>query len=402
MKVEPKSILTIEHWVGDSLVSVEHFTILDSTFNYKMAPSRGKNRVVFKLTDRFNNTTRTEVLITREKNITNQPIISPEYDRVISQKQIASLAAMLKNRAKDNLLKVITEANIENKKFGKVDEYISYLKEEAGKKGVSSEDVDKLALKVAVMDNILTQAAVDLLAKHTDGDLKKLLTDLDIYKLNLRTWTDLQEYINAKTGGKISPEDLNRIAAAVLAETDPSIALLRSKILAFSENSVLGDLIRQTVAVLDQSSIKTKEKWLQAFYDEALKHGLTPGQISEMLVMISSLPDTKVEQYLNDLIGHSEEPFASALKSIDLKKEGIKTPEDLLMYLFRNKEKYPEEAVSKSIASLISAKDIAVEKIKSNIAPSGRGNLWILFILLGVGLLALFLILWRRKRNQKE
>jgi hypothetical protein len=156
------------------------------------------------------------------------------------------------------------------------------------------------------------------------------------------------------------------------------------------------------VAVLDQSSIKTKEKWLQAFYDEALKHGLTPGQISEMLVMISSLPDTKVEQYLNDLIGHSEEPFASALKSIDLKKEGIKTPEDLLMYLFRNKEKYPEEAVSKSIASLISAKDIAVEKIKSNIAPSGRGNLWILFILLGVGLLALFLILWRRKRNQKE
>jgi hypothetical protein len=309
---------------------------------------------------------------------------------------------MLKNRAKDNLLKVVTEANIKNKEFGKVDEYISYLKEEAGKKGVSPEDVDKLALKVAVMDNILTQAAVDLLAKYTDGDLKKLLTDLDIYKLNLRTWTDLQEYINAKTGGKISPEDLNRIAAAVLAETDPSIALLRSKILAFSENSVSGDLIRQTVAVLDQSNIKTKEKWLQAFYDEAIKHGLTPGQISEILVMISSVPNTKVEQYLNDLIAYSEEPFASALKSIDLKKEGIKTPEDLLMYLFRNKEKYPEEAVSKSIASLISAKDISAANIKSNIAPARKGNLWILWVLLGVGLLALFLILWKRKSNQKK
>jgi hypothetical protein len=232
--------------------------------------------------------------------------------------------------------------------------------------------------------------------------LKKLLTDLDIYKLNLRTWTDLQEYINAKTGGKISPEDLNRIAAAVLAETDPSIALLRSKILAFSENSVSGDLIRQTVAVLDQSNIKTKEKWLQAFYDEAIKHGLTPGQISEILVMISSVPNTKVEQYLNDLIAYSEEPFASALKSIDLKKEGIKTPEDLLMYLFRNKEKYPEEAVSKSIASLISAKDISAANIKSNIAPARKGNMWILWVLLGVGLLALFLILWKGKRNQKK
>ena len=124
------------------------------------------------------------------------------------------------------MLKVINEANIENKKFGKVDEYISYLKEEAAKKSVNPEEVDKLALKVAVMDNILTQAAVDFLAKHTDGDLKKLLTDLDIYKSNLKTWTDLQEYINSKTGGKISPEDLNRIAAAVLAETDPSIAVI--------------------------------------------------------------------------------------------------------------------------------------------------------------------------------
>jgi hypothetical protein len=402
MKVEPKSFLTIEHWVGDSLVSVEHFTVLDSTFNYKMAPSRGNNRVVFKLTDRFNNTTKTEVLVTREKNYTKQPLIHPEYNRVISQKQIASLAAMLKSRAKDSLLKVVADANIKNKEFGKIDEYISYLKEEAGKKSVNPEEVDKLALKVAVMDNILTQAAVDLLAKHTDGDLKKLLTDLDIYALNLKSWTDLQEYINAKTGGKISPEDLNRIAAAVLAETDPYIEVLRNKILTFSETSTAGDLIRQSVVAVDNGNINTKAKWLQAFYDEAVKHGLTPSQISEMLVVISSLPDTRVEQYLNDLIGHSEEPFASALKSIDLKKEGIKTPEDLLMYLFKNKEKYPEEAVFRSIADLISAKDISADNIKSHIAPARNNNLWILWVLLGAGILGLFLILWRRKKNQKK
>jgi hypothetical protein len=232
--------------------------------------------------------------------------------------------------------------------------------------------------------------------------LKKLLTDLDIYALNLKSWTDLQEYINAKTGGKISPEDLNRIAAAVLAETDPYIEVLRNKILTFSETSTAGDLIRQSVVAVDNGNINTKAKWLQAFYDEAVKHGLTPSQISEMLVVISSLPDTRVEQYLNDLIGHSEEPFASALKSIDLKKEGIKTPEDLLMYLFKNKEKYPEEAVFRSIADLISAKDISADNIKSHIAPARNNNLWILWVLLGAGILGLFLILWRRKKNQKK
>jgi hypothetical protein len=78
------------------------------------------------------------------------------------------------------------------------------------------------------------------MANHTDGDLNKILRDLDIYESNLKNWTDLQEYVNVKTGGKIGPGDLNRIAAAVLAETDPSIESMKKKILAFSENSASG------------------------------------------------------------------------------------------------------------------------------------------------------------------
>ena len=109
LKVEPKSLLTVEHWVGNSLVSVEQFSISDSTFNYKMVPSMGDNKVVFKLTDRFNNSSTTEVFITREKDITTQPLIRPEYSRVIAKKQIAALTAMLKSRADDKLKKVIAD-----------------------------------------------------------------------------------------------------------------------------------------------------------------------------------------------------------------------------------------------------------------------------------------------------
>jgi len=403
MKVEPKSFLTVEHWIGDSLVSVEHFTMLNSTFNYKMAPGKGNNRVVFKLTDRFNNTTTTEVLITREGKITNQPLEHREYSRIISQKQIESLSVMFKSRATDSLLKVVSETNIENKQFGKIDDYVSLLKEEASKKGISPEEIDKLALRVAVMDNILSQAAVDYLAKHTDGDLKSILSKIDIYGSDLKTWTDLQTYINTQTGGKINPGELNRIAAAVLAETDPSIAILKNKVLAFSENSTAGDLIRQAVAAVDQGNIRTKDKWLQEFYNEAVKRGLTDKQISELLVMISSLPDTKVEQYLKDLIAHSDEPFASVLKSINLRKEKIKTPQDLILYLFANKDKYPVESVLKSIANLISAKNFTADNIKSQSTGTGHGNLmWILWVLLGTGIIGLFLIFWwRRKKKNK-
>ena len=310
---------------------------------------------------------------------------------------------MLKSRSKDRLLKVITEADIENKQFGKVDDYISLLKDEAAKKGIGSEEIDKLALKVAVMDNILTQAAVNYLAEYTDGELKTILSNTDIYVLDLKTWTDLQAYINKQTGGKITPDELNSIAAAMLAETDPSIGILKRQILTFSENSPAGDLVRQIVASLDQSNIRTKEKWLLEFYSTAIDRGLTQQQISELLVKISSLPDTKVEEYLRDLIAQSDEPLASMLKSIDLKKENIKTPEELISYLFANKDKYPLEALSRSIAKLIAAKNLSVEGLKSQPSGAGQGKLlWILGIILGAGILGLLFFLWWRKRKNNK
>jgi hypothetical protein len=279
MKVEPKSTLIVEHWVGDSLVSTEQYAMADEIFFYKTVPAKGKNRIVFKLTDKFNNTTTTEVLVNREKTITQQPVTQPEYSRVNSDKQIA---------------------------------------------------------------------------------------------------------------------------LPVLAETDPTIIVLKKRILDVSETSPTGDLIRRTVASVDQQDIRISWKWLQEFYYESLKNGLTQHQISELLVLISSLPDTKGEQYLKDLIGYSEEPLASVLRSLDLKKEKIKTPGDLLSYLFENKEKYSEEAVFKGIANLIVSREIPAGNIKSPVTGTGKGYLWILWVLLGAGILSLFLILWRKERNKKE
>jgi len=332
MKVEPKSSLTVEHWVGDSLISTEHFKINDRDFIYKMAPAEGKNRLVFHLTDRFNNTTTTEVEVTRQNKYIEQPVSRPEYSTVISDKQVESLSAVLKNRASNSLLNFINETSIDNKHFAKIDDYISYLKEESVKKGIKPEEVDNLALKVAVMDNILTQAAVDYLSGHTDGELKTLLSDLKIYESNIKTWTELQQYISGKTGGKISPEDLNNIAAAVLSDSDPSIVLLKKKLLAIAENSPSGEVIRQTIAALDLKIFKTKEEWLQAFNEEALKRGLTQGQISEILA------------------------------SNDLEKGGI----------------------------------------KSEAPGSWKNYLWLFWVVIAAGLLSLFLILWRRKKDKQK
>jgi hypothetical protein len=402
LKVETKSFLTIEHWVGDSLISVEHFFMNDSTFNYKMVPRQGDNRIVFKLTDKFNNNTTTDVFITREKEITKQPLIRPEYSRIIAKKQIAALTSILKSRSDEKLLKVIKGAGIQNQQFGKVDDLISYLKEEAAKKSISPEELDKLALRVAVMDNVLTQAAINLMAKYTTGDLKKILSDIDIYQANLKTWTALQAYILAKTDGKISPEELNKIASAVLSGIDPEITILRDKILKFSETSEFGNIVRQSVASVDLSNIKLKDKWLEAFYKELIKHGLTNNQMSQILTMLSTMPDTDVEQFVSDLINHSEEPLTSALKSINLKKEKIKSSEDLVLFLLMNKDKvkFPEEAVSKIIADLITANNLASHIIPAKPVTVKHHKFWIFWSVAGVVLL-FFLFFFIRNRKKK-
>lgn len=399
LKVEKNSLLTIEHWVGDSLLSTEKFFVNDTIFNYKMVPSPGDNKVTFKLTDKFNNTTTTDVFISRQKDVTQQLIIRPEYSRVIAKKQLAALTAMMKSRTDDKLLKVLNDSHIDKQQFGNVDDLISYLKEEAAKKSISPEELDRLALRVAVMDNILTQAAVNLMAKYTSGDLSKIMTGIDIYKLNLKTWTDLQKYIYLKTDGKISPEELNKIAASVLANIDPAIEILRDKILAFSQNSDIGSIIRQVISAVDISNIKLKDKWIQAFYSESIKKGLTNNQVSEMFVLISSSPDTDVEQFLRDLIAHSEEPLTSALKSLNLRKEKIKTPKDLISFLLSNKdkEKYPEKLVSNSIADLILAKDNSVK----NVIKVKNHKLWIIWILIPVCIILYYIIFSKRKSKKK-
>lgn len=404
LKTEPNSILTVERWVGDSLISVETYNVTDTIFNYKMVPSEGDNKVVFKLTDKFNNTTTTDVFITREKNVTKQPLIRPEYTRVIAKKQAVALAAILSSRADDKLKSVVKDADVKHQQFGTIDDLITYLKEEAAKKSISPEEVDKLALKVAVMDNVLTQATVDMMAKYTDGELKTILTGLDIAKENLKTWTDLQEYVRLKSNGRITPKDLNTAAAAILADVDPSISVLREKILEYSNNSRDSVLIRQTVAAVDLKNIKLKEKWIQAFYNEALIKGISHNQLSDMLIKIGLMPGTTTEQFLKDMIANADEPLLSVLKSIDLRKEKIKTPQELLLYLIKNKDKLniKEEDIYKAISKLIVSKDLTADAIKENATKGHKNSLRALWILLGGALFAIFFLYWKRMKDKKK
>ena len=79
----------------------------------------------------------------------------------------------------------------------------------------------------------------------------------------------------------------------ILSEEDPAIAIIREKILTFSENDKAGSVLRDAVNATDLKKINPRGKWLNSFYSEAVNHGLTPEKLSEMFVIISTMPDTK-------------------------------------------------------------------------------------------------------------
>ncbi len=407
VRTEPGSILRIEHWVGDSLYSAEEHLMNDTLFIYKVVPKPGDNRIVFKLTDRFNNTTTTDIIITRSRRVIQKPVERPEYKRVIAEKQIDALASMLLDQSDDRLRSVINKSDINKQHFTKVDDLITYLKEQAAKDNISSEEIDILALKTAINDNVLTQAAVDLLARHTSGELKRILSDLDIYEENLKTWNDLLKYIEEKSGGRITADELNSIASDIINGVDPAISVLKEKILAINPGYENMDIVRRAVAETDKNNIKSSEKWLEAFSNEALKEGLSIDQLAELLARISSLPGTSAEQFLSDLISNSDEPLTSVLKSIDLNKEKIQTPGDLILYLLKNREKlnFPIEELYKALSRLIVSKDIPASTIEAQVMPSGRTKPWIpwvIGILLASGLGIFLIVVWKRRKRDKK
>ena len=110
LEVEPNSILTIEHWQGDSLIFSEQFNLTDSTFSYKVAPQPGDRRIKFSLTDKYNNTSSEEITVSRGKVRTRPLIIRPEHPEVIAAKREEAISEMEKAAKEEAARKeVVTE-----------------------------------------------------------------------------------------------------------------------------------------------------------------------------------------------------------------------------------------------------------------------------------------------------
>lgn len=403
IKAEPGSVVTIEHWIGDSLVYSETVPAGDSLFTYKTVLAEGVDKITFRSTDKYSNTTTAEILITPKPEVTEEKIARPEYNRVISSKQIAALAEIQKNLAGEDLKKVIEMAQAEKQQFGKVDDLVAYIKEKAAEKKISPEEVDVLMLRVARENNVLTQSAVDMLAQYATGDLKQILEGLDIYEQNLKTWTDLENYIARKSGGEVRPGDLNFLADSIISGSVKTIPVLKDKILAYSENTETGPIVTKSVDITDKKGITRAGAWLQSVTNEAMKLGMTSEQAAKMLAAVSTMSDEQIEKFITELRKFSDDPMENWLTSLDIRKENFQTPEDLIQYLISRKSPVPEESVYNSLTKNIIATDVPVSDIKERASQAGKERkTWFIWLILGAGIIFIIIFFLRKKKKDNR
>lgn len=398
---EPKSLLEVLVMNSGSIVAANRYNTTDTAFGYRFVPQPGKNIVDFSLTDMFSNNATARVIVERGLEPERETITRPEYARVVADRQVAAFLEILKQNADEDLRKVIASVDPKKHKFGTIDDVISHLKDVAASKGIDPERVDKLALKTAVVNNILTQAAVDLLERNAGGELHEILRGINVYDEKLRSFSDLRQYISDKSSGRITDEELNRLIDYILVGPDEAIAIIRSRIKTYAPSDEKEGSIIRALAETDSLYLINAGEWLETYNSFAVAGGITGEELGKLYAAIGFRAGTTGEDAAGQLANHAAADLKGFLGAINYRKAGIDNPAGLIEHLLTRKdEDFAGREFFAALAATIAGNDLT----DSDILASGvkkKSPLGILLPSAGLLLLILILLLRRRKKDKR-
>jgi hypothetical protein len=394
---EPRSLLDVVFMNEGSVIASERFNITDTAFIYSIEPELGKNEIEFALTDMFNNIANARVVIERSRPVARIP--RPELPGVLADRQVSAFLELLRKNADDDLKKLIAGIDPDKHKFKNNDEVVSLVRDIAKAGGIDETRVDKLALKTTVVDNILTQTSTDYLAGYAAGELKNILSRVNIYDLELKTWNDLKSYVTAVSEGRVTGEDLDRLADYLLIGPDPAIAVIREKIGIYAPSTDKSVEIMDAVAETDGRYYIDAGEWLENFYKMAQDGGMTEEELNRLLAEIAFAPGTKPDEAAAMVLKHSAGNLSQFIEDLDIKQLKIRDAVTLMNLLVSERERaYGERDLFKALAAAIAESDLSASEILEPHKVK-RGLLRVLLPVGGLLLLLLILLLMRRRKQ---
>ncbi len=398
---EPRSTLDVTVTHDGKVTASNRYIINEPTSAYRFVPQTGTNIVDFLLTDMFSNTTSARVIVERSLPPATETITRPEYQRIIAANQVKAFLELLKKEADTDLRKIINGIDPNKQKFGNIDDVISLITEKAVEQNIDPERVEKLALKTAVNQGILTQAAVDYLERNATGEMETILKGINVYDLKLRTWNDLAVYVTSQSAGRVTGIDLRNLADYLLLGQDPAIATIREKIIIYAATVDVATGLTSAVTATDDQKIIKAGEWLKKFTEAAVAAGVSSEDISSLYSAITFIPGTKPEAAVAQMSRNSDAGFAEYLSKLDLKKPNIKNIEGFFNKLNIEKgNKFSEDEYFSALAKTIAENNVSSDLIGKY--QDEKPHVSKILIPVAILFLVILIILFRKKKKKEE
>jgi len=364
LNLERNTKLLIEVYDDGELLKSEEFNVVRKKFVYNFKPNEGTNMLKFVLTDNSGNTNTQSVTINYTPAIIEVPVSADdEVKEKYERDEFVEIIGFAEGDLKEYL------ENIDWKKVKIKDEYelYNFLIDKQAEGNYSIHDVDMLFI-----DYISSGLDVDFIYHSllfvSDGELKKVLTDLNLQKENIQTSGELLDYLwKQPIDSDNSREQLVELLTALKRDSYENIELF----LRYLGKSATGNL----KAVIQELDIREKKilKYTNLVYyliSKAPLGNYSRESVYQLLLDIISPENT--ETFLDLLKQNAGSEINEALNNIDLKN--FSTPLELIKYIIGHSDNYSfdETDIIDLLLKIVFMKDLDIGNLDPDITITNK------------------------------
>ena len=222
MTLERDAELDVDIYHDGNLNRFESHDIPRRRFVYTYVPVPGKNLLKFKLTDRQGNLSYKDIHV-----IYTPAVVSAEDSlamaaaalaaETLSEDVLEAYRKRLIENAHGDLKNVLMDLDLAAAGITSLDQLVKYLKDQAAMHDYTEADVDRLILITPFDEMAWTLRLHQHMTEAAEGDLKKVLEDLNLEEQGIAREQELIDYLKARSADRnYTPEDVDHLILKLL------------------------------------------------------------------------------------------------------------------------------------------------------------------------------------------
>ena len=406
--VEPGSILLVEVLEDTMLISSEEYYMIDSTFEYRYISEPGQKKLIFTLTDKYENTsTQSRIiavpLIASPKTTTEENIMASPIPVFIVPETVLKFRNRINSYAGGQLKEEISSTDLAKEKIGKPKELIALLNINAGQADYTTNDVVDLLWTTASRGDNHAGRFVMYMNQCSLHEFGGILDTIGFYDNNIRTIDDIRSVINAQIEKGNLSEDMVQESLINI--------ILSDQVVDFHNNldEAASGHLKEVLSSIDieEKGIYSSYELINFLLENADLLGFTEEELAILLAKLAANGNPDVNDFKTNFSPYTDNNLKICIDEINLSEKEIKSIPDFIKAVLKSKENcnYDSSDLMGALIDMICDTDIDMTKVKGILEDDSnkkQGGKKIYLWLTGLAGLFLFFLLYRRRKKKKE